>query len=333
MGMYSIFRMRMKGQESMQSQSFLSRLQGLPMPILPAMLGFATLSNVWAGAGYHWVGHIAMSIAAFVWLLYMVKIFFHGRVCAKEYAGTVPSSLYSAFFMLAMSLSAWFSEWLYAPARMIYIAAVALHAIHIVVFTIRHVLRGIQVETFMPTWFVTYVGITVSTVVGGVFDFPVFPTFLVYYGLIIYAVLTFFLILRLQKHPVPGATMHSRAIMMAPCSLLLVSYLNVIQNPNPYVVGVLYALIFIMLIYALGKIPLFFSVAFHPGFASLTFPMAIATVASFRVADYLLHQGHVGPAAAITQFAGIQMYLSTAVIGFVVFNFARMGVKSLKSPS
>ena len=300
------------------------------MPILPAMLGFATLSNVWDRAGYNWIRNIAMTIAALVWLLYIAKLLFHGRVCLKEYAGTIPGSLYSAFLMLAMTLSAWLSQWLYTPALILYVTAIALHAIHIVVFTIRHVFGGVRVENFVPTWFVTYVGIAVSTVVGGAFDFPVFPVFLVYYALGIYAVLTILLIIRMKKQAVPEIAMHSRAIMMAPCSLVIVSYLNVIPNPNPHLVGVLYAVILIKLVYALGKIPLFFSVSFRPGFASLTFPMAIATVASFGVADYLISLGRTELAAAITQLAGIQMYLSTAVIGFVVFNFARMGYRALR---
>ena len=315
----------------MKTQSFLSKLQGLPMPVLPAMLGFATLSTVWDMAGYHWIRNIAMTIAALVWLLYIVKLLFHGKTCLTEYANTVPSSLYSAFFMLAMSLSAWLAQWFYTPALLLYIIAIGLHAVHILVFTVRHVLSGVHVEHFMPSWFVTYVGITVSTVVGGVFNFPVFPVFLVYYALLIYAILTLLLIIRLQKHPVPQATMHTCAIMMAPCSLLLISYLNVISYPNFYIVLSLYALVFIMLLYALKKIPLFFSVPFRPSFASLTFPMAIATMASFTMADYLLNLDYLGFSAMISQIAGIQMYLSTGVIAFVVFNFARMGFKALQS--
>ena len=314
----------------MDQPSFFSKLQWLPLPLVPTMLGFATLGNLWSGAGFEGVRNLTFAIALIVWLLYAGKLLFHGRVFLKEYGGTIPSSLYSAFCMLAMSLSAWLAQWFFEPARVVYIAAIALHALHIVVFTYRHVLRGVNMDQFVPTWFVTYVGITVSTVVGGVFDFPVIPVIMVYYGIAIYVVLTLLLIVRMRSRPVPEVALHTRAIMVAPCSLCIVSYLNVMADPNVYVVGALYAVILIKLVYVFMKIPLFFSVSFRPGFASLTFPMAIAAVASFSMADYLFSQGHEGLGGLVTQLAGLQMYLTTAVVGYVLFNFAKMGIKALR---
>ena len=44
-------------------------------------------------------------------------------------------------------------------------------------------------DTFVPSWFVTYNGIMVSTVVGGVMNEPLIGKIVVYYGIAVFTVI------------------------------------------------------------------------------------------------------------------------------------------------
>lgn len=117
---------------------------------------------------------------------------------------------------------------------------------------------------------------------------------------------------------------HTQAIVLAPCSLCLVSYLNLAQNPSRAIVTVLYICVLLSLLFIIIKIPSFFSVPFAPGFAGLTFPMAIGVVASTKAAAYFLNGGQELMAAAAKQTAGFQVYLTSAIIGAVLLGFIKM---------
>ena len=70
---------------------------------------------------------------------------------------------------------------------------------------------------------------------------------------------------------------------------------------------------------------------FNPGFAGLTFPMAIGIVASTKMSAFLIAQGNESFGSIVKEISGIQIYITTAIIGFVLYNFARMLVKSYKN--
>ena len=194
-----------------------------------------------------------------------------------------------------------------------------------------NVFKGINRDTFIPSWFVTYNGIMVATVVGGVMNEPAIGKVIVYYGIIILCIIMPFMVYRLAKHSIKDAMYHTQAILLAPSSLCLVSYLNFIEKPNKIVVYALYALVFCSFLFILYKMPKFFGFTFNPGFAGLTFPMAIGIVASTKMSAFLIAQGNESFGSIVKEISGIQIYITTAIIGFVLYNFARMLVKSYKN--
>ena len=54
------------------------------------------------------------------------------------------------------------------------------------VFTYNNVIKNFNMQTFVPSWFVTYNGIMVSTVVGGVMNEPLIGKIVVYYGIAVF---------------------------------------------------------------------------------------------------------------------------------------------------
>jgi exfoliative toxin A/B len=308
-------------------KNFREKLAALPIGAVATFMGAATLSNVWNSIGFPWIRNITMCAAAVVWLLFLGKIIFAFKAVKSEYEKTVPMSLYGAFFMLLMILSMWLYTWIPAIAKPCFFAAIVLHAIHILVFTFRNVLRGVKVETFLPCWFVTYNGIMVSTVVGFT-HLPEYGKIILYYGIGVYAVMIICMVIRLLRSPVPPQFLHTTPVVIAPVSLCLASYLNVESAPLVGITITLYILLLLSVLYVLKKLPRYFAVPFNPGFAGLTFPMAIGCVASLRAAAWL-GENYKEWASVVRQIAGIQIWLTTAIIAFVLFNFLRMAARSM----
>ena len=198
------------------------------------------------------------------------------------------------------------------------------------IFTYRNVIKGVKLDTFVPSWFVTYNGILVSAVIGIPMKEPFICKIIAIYGIAVFAVIIPFMVWRLIKKSVDGPMLHTRAIVMEPSSLSLVSYLNFFEKPNTIVVYLLYIAVFLSLIFIIYNLPKFFSVPFTPAFAGLTFPMAIGVVASGKMSGYLLNNGMIEFGNFVKQIQGMQIYFTTAIIGMVLFNFFIMFKNSFK---
>ncbi|MCL1929120.1 MAG: TDT family transporter [Treponema sp.] len=313
----------------MEKKSLIQKAAGFPIPLLPTLVGAVTLSNVFAGNfGFPWIRHITTVVSMVVWLFFLIKILVHFGVFKNEYKNTVPASLTAGFTMLLMLFGAYLFPYSAQVGKAVWFAGVILHILHILIFTFNNVLKGVQTPTFVPSWFVTYNGLLVSAVVGGPMQEPVILKAIVYYGMGIYALLVIFMIIRIATKPLNPPLLHTKAIFLAPAALCLVGYLNVIPNPNNVIVMALYTAVFLSFLYFLKNIPSFFAVPFNPGFAGMTFPNAIGIVASFRMVAYLQGQENEFLANAVRQIAGIQVYITTAVIALVLYNFIRMFKKS-----
>lgn len=308
----------------MSREPLMQRLERLPVPILPTMVGAATLSNVYNGLGFSLVRHLTMWAGTLVLIAYLCKIIRYPKTVWKEYQTVIPASLYAGLTMLTMILGSYYHPYLPALGKGMWFAALMLHGVHILVFTWRNVIRSRSLDTFVPSWFVTYNGIMVSCVVGGAMGEPELLRYVVYYGIGIYLILIPIMIWRIASREVKPPMLHTLAIVLAPCSLCVVSYLNVIAQPSPGLVYFLYACVLLSLLFLLSKLTKFLSVPFTPAFAGMTFPMAIGIVASTKMAGFLAGMGYTELSAAVTQLSGIQIYLTTAIIAMVLYQFLKM---------
>lgn len=302
----------------------MERIKNMPVAVLPTMVGAITLANFMQGLGYEWVRHVTLWVSAVVWLVYLMKMIRYPEVCRKEYSGTVPRSLYAGFTMIMMGFAGYLLPYAPALAKGLWLVAIAIHACHILYFTYKAFGKNFSWDTFVPSWFVTYNGIMVSTVVGGAMEEPMIGQIIVYYGIAVYALLIPFMVYRLAAKPVKDAFYHTQAIVLAPCSLCLTSYVNFIENKNMTLLWILYACVLLSLLFIVVKLPSFFTFKFNPGFAGLTFPMAIGTVASGKMAGVLTAAGQEGTAAVMKQISGFQFYLTTMLVGYVLLRFFMM---------
>lgn len=307
----------------------MKRLQNIPVAILPTMVGACTLGNVFLSMGYSWVANITLLFACLILVLYIAKVGLYYDTFRKEYKAVVPGSLHAGFTMILMILGSALFPYHQGLGKGLWLVGLSLHVLHIIIFTYRNVIREFHRESFVPSWFVTYNGVMVSTVVGGVMKEPLISTIIVYYGIFIFTLIIPFMVYRLWKFPIKDAVYHTKAIVLAPSSLCLVSYLNVVKEPNAIVVYYLYAAVAIAVLYIIMKLPSYFAFTFTPGYAGLTFPMAIGCVATVKFAGFLKMQGMEEMSAIFKQVSGIQIYITTGIIAYVLLQFIRMLKDSL----
>ena len=131
-----------------------------------------------------------------------------------------------------MILGSYFFELGFSGGKFIWGAGLAIHSVHILVFTVRNILMKRDINTFVPSWFVTYNGIMVSCVTGAAMNAGKVLTVVTYYGIMVYVLLIPFMIWRLMKVEVKPAVYHTMAVLLAPCSLCVVSVLNILENPQ-----------------------------------------------------------------------------------------------------
>lgn len=305
----------------------MNRLERMPVPVLPTFVGALTLGNVYSGMGYAWVRHLTMWAATIIILLYLIKIVRFPGTCKKEYETVVPCSLYAGFTMVLMILGSYYFDYVPALGKGLWMAGLAVHAVHILVFTWRNVIRKRDINTFVPSWYVTYNGIMVSCVVGGAMNAGGVLRIVLYYGIAVYFVILPFMLWRLITVEVKQPVYHTMAVLLAPCSLCVVSYLNVEAAPNEILLFLLYFCVLASLAFIIIKLPKFFSFSFAPGFAGMTFPMCIGIVATNKMSAYLAGSGRDTLAAVTGQLAGIQIYLTTMIAGFVLLNFLIMALR------
>lgn len=305
----------------------MGRLERMPVPVLPTFVGALTLGNVYSGIGYPWIRHLTTWAATVIILLYIVKITKYPKTCKKEYEAVVPCSLYAGFTMVLMLLGSYYFDYVPALGKGMLIAALFAHAVHILVFTCRNVILKRDIDTFVPSWFVTYNGIMVSCVVGGAMGIEPVLKCVLYYGIAVYFVILPFMLRRLIAVEVKPPVYHTMAVLLAPCSLCLVSYLNLSETPSQIIVYILYVCVLASLAFVIVKLPRFFAFTFSPGFAGMTFPMCIGIVATNKMSGYLTGIGKEALGAAVSQLGGIQIYLTTMIVGFVLLNFLMMALK------
>ena len=154
---------------------------------------------------------------------------------------------------------------------------------------------------------------------------PVLNVVLVY-GICVYFVIIPFMLYRLITVEVKAPVYHTMAVLLAPCSLCVVSYLNLVQEPNRILLYILYLCVLASLAFILIKLPKFFAFPFSPGFAGLTFPMCIGIVATNKMSAYFAG-GNETLSVALAQLGGIQTYITTMIVGYVLLNFLIMALR------
>ena len=301
----------------------MKRIEKIPVPAVPTMLALCTLANVFGGLGFTAFRWTAMIIGTIFLCIYILKIVMFPGTAKKEYIPMVPSSLIAGFTMCWMVIGSFYYEMGFAFGKAIWVAAVFIHLTHLVIFMMRFIVLHRSWETTMPCWFVTLNGIMVSCVTGGAMNFKWLLVPITWYGIAIYLCCLPFMIYRLLKKPIPKGTFHTIAILLAPVSLCIVSIINVLDTKPMPVLYIMIVLYFATCLMILCLLPKWFSFPFYPGYAGLTFPLAIGTVAAGKLAGFFKESASAF-SAFMTQYQGFMVFFTSVMVGYVLIKFTAL---------
>lgn len=284
-------------------------------------LALCTLSNAYNTIGLSWVRTMSMLIGMVVWVVAFRKIFFHFDKVKEEYTdNTVTATLYATFSMLTMVLSSFIVAFIPWLGKLLWLAGITVQSTLIVMLFVLHVFKKRDLNVILPSWYVTLLGLLVSTAIGSEMGFPVLQHLIVIYGFLMYFCTIGFVVYRLIKKDLPAPARYTKTILLAPISLIIVGYINVYETKNEMLVIFLMAIYAITMIYVLTQTKSFMEGGFTPGYAALTFPHAISIIASLKLSSYFTDI-HPALSSGLYQIAGIQIFFSTALILFVLYSF------------
>ncbi len=295
--------------------------RNLPVGVIGTGLGLCTLSNAFNSFGMSYVRIICMLIGMAVWYVAFMKICFNFDKVKEEYfANTVTATLYATFAMLTMVLSSFIVAYIPLLGKALWLIGIAIQSALIIMLFVFHIFEKRDIDVILPSWYVTLLGLLVSTAIGTEMGFEGLQKIIVIYGFLMYFGSIGFVVYRLLQKDLPRPARYTKTILLAPISLVLVGYINVYSNQSIVLVLALYVILIITMLYVLSQVKSFMEDSFTPGCAALTFPHAIAIIASLKTSAFLA-ESMPTLSTVIKQIAGVQMFFTTGIILFTLTCF------------
>lgn len=295
--------------------------RNLPVGLAGTALGLCTLSNGYNVIGLGWVRILAMLIGMVVWFVAANKIFFHFDKVKAEYTeNTVTATLYATFVMLTLVESSFIVQYIPLLGKGLWLIGIVAQSTLIVLLFKCHIFKKRNLDVILPSWYVTLLGLLVSTAIGTEMGFPTLQKIIVIYGFLMYFSTIGFVAYRLFKKDLPAPARFTKTILLAPISLVIVGYINVFENKNETIVTILMIIFAITMIYVLMQTKKFMEGGWAPGYAALTFPHAIAIISTLKLSTFYTDI-HPTLSSSLYQIAGIQIFFTTAVILFTLYSF------------
>lgn len=306
-------------------------LENMPVGAMGVTLGSVSLSNAFGFLGIYSLQLVLMNLGFLVLLCGLFKMILHPKKVRQELKNPAAASIYPTFTMALMVIGEYYSKQWYSFGKSLWVIAIALNITIMILFLINHVFKNFQYQHVTPTWFIPFVGILVAVVTSSNMKEPAFVHTLFLFGFLSYCLLLPIILHRISTKEIHVNLIQTLTIMAAPPSLCVISYITIYKTPNRYLVEGLLLLVLIMTIFVYSRFPKFFSHNFHYGFAALTFPLAISCIASFKVSVYLGQIGYLAASNFLKQIGGMELFIASCVIGFVMFHYMKSFVKALKT--
>lgn len=292
----------------------------MPVGVIGTALSMTTIANVYSMAGFAIVKPIFVMVGLYFWFTAARKVIFNFDKVKEEYfESTVTATLYATFAMLTMSLANALFEYFPITARLFWVFGVTCQIVLIFMLVIFHIFKSRSIDVVLPSWYVTLLGLLVASTSDAHMGFATIKQGIVIYGFLCYFMTIGIVVFRLWSSPLPHEMRRTKNILLAPISLIIVGYITMFDE-NIYIVLGLYCIMGITMFYILSNIRAFFDEGFDLSYASLTFPSAIAVVASYKTSeaifDYNIILGDI-----VLWLGQFQLIVSSAIIMISAYNY------------
>lgn len=315
-------------------KEYLNKLKGYPIGISGTCLAFITLSTAWQLKNIHFLKSVAIGLAVCMLVLMLVKIIRFPGVILGDLKNPVTGTFYPTIGMVVWLVSGYFYPSFPAICSYLWLAAVAYHY-GIVIFYTAIRIKERKFSNIMPTCFIVYTGMITGSVAsrgmdGVILQIPQIAHFMLMFGFVCYTLLLpLVLYIVFKSENLAGPKLPTVGIICSPAPLGVVGILTIEANPNPYMLAWLVVTGLILLVIVYGYIIKLFKEGFHPAYAAFTFPLAIATLAAYKLSIYCQEMGRLLLGRVFSVLGDIEIFIASYVVFFVLLNFLNLFVRAI----
>lgn len=298
---------------------YIEKLKNYPIGVCGVALAFITISNCWQLNNIYFLKPIAIIFAIIAILIMISKMIIYPKKVLEELKNPILSSFYPTIDMAAFLIADYFVKDIPKIALLIWLIGIIFHYLIVIWYSYQRIVK-FNFKDIMPSWNVVYVGMVVAAVSSKGMGHVGLSKFLVIFGIVAYIVLLpimLYVVFRdekMENHRLPTI-----GILAAPGSLNLAGYLTVFHNPNIYLLWFLIITSLFNLLVVYGYVHKLIRDKFVPTYAAFTFPLAISTLAAYKVSKYF--SKNVGLSNLFHLIANIEIFIATTVIFYVLYRF------------
>lgn len=261
-------------------------IKRVPIPFCGVMLGLAALGNLLQSYG-EGIRYACGIVAAFILVLVLLKVIMFPQMLKEDMKNPIMASVAGTFPMAVMLLSTYIKPFIGTAAKYIWFFAIGLHAVLIIYFTIKFVLK-LQMPKVFASYYIVYVGIVVAAVTAPAFEQLKVGAAAFWFGFATLIALLVLVTVRYVKYPeVPEPAKPLICIYAAPTSLCIAGYVQSVMPKSKNLLLAMFALATVLYIFALVKAIGYLRLQFYPSYAAFTFPFVISAIASKQTAACL----------------------------------------------
>jgi exfoliative toxin A/B len=254
-------------------------LKRVPLPVCGVVLGLAALGNLlqsWSEG----VRLLCGAAAGILLLLFLLRCLAYPAALAEDLKNPITASVSGTFSMALMLLAAYLKPVCGEAALYLWYGAIVLHALLIVFFTFRFILK-LKMQGVFASYYIVYVGIAVAGVSAPAFGMQKLGAASFWFGFITFLPLLALVTVRHVKYPeIPLPARSLICIYAAPASLCTAAYVQSVTPKSLAFLMVLYALSAVLFLFALVQLLKYVRLPFFPSSAAFTFPFVITAIAS-----------------------------------------------------
>ncbi|MGL5417682.1 MAG: TDT family transporter [Clostridium sp.] len=309
---------------------YIKKLENYPIGISGTCLAFITLSNSFKIRGIEFVKPLAVALAIGMLVLMVGKFIVNPRKFYNEMKDPLLGTYYPTLAMVLWLVVAFMYPFAPKICTVLWLAGVVWHYFIVILYTYLRI-KERDFKNVLPTAFIVYTGmITGSIASKGIVGVEPIAKFMLLFGFIFYTALLpviLYIVFRSEKiadHQIP-----SIGIICSPAPLGVVGMLTLYKHPNPIMLWWLIITGLLLLPVVYGYIIQEFKKGFKPTHATFTFPLAIGTLASYKLGFYYVGLGYAHLGHFFTFLGNVEIFITSYVVFKVLFNFLKMFVKAL----
>lgn len=312
-------------------RKYLSKLERMHIGISGTSMAFITLSNCWMIKDITYLKPISIFIAICMLVLMLVRVVLYPKVVYRELKDPVMGTFYPTFGMVTWLITAYFYPRFPRACSYLWLAMVAYHYGVLLFYTIVRIREG-KFSNIMPTCFIVYTGMITGSVaskgMGGII--PGIAHFMLLFGFLFYTLLLpVVLYIVFKSEFLDDKKLPTVGIVCSPAPLGVVGILTIQEKPNFYMLLWLIVTGLILLIVVYSYIVKLFKEGFKPAYAAFTFPLAIATLAAYKLSGYFESLAHPLWQKFFKLLGDVEIFIATYVVLFILLNFINMFVKAI----